>query len=84
MNPRSRDERKNPFCLSSQKRCFKDNVKPAHWVGNSQLRSLGTYDLFKRTPDVDKKKGIVTVNKMKQSVSLVKNNPVLLQEKEEM
>ena len=53
VNPRSRDERENPFCVSSQKHCFKDNVKPAHWVGNSQLRSLGTYDLFKRTPDVD-------------------------------
>ena len=53
MNPRSRDEQKNPFCVSSKNNCFKDNVKTAHWVGHSQLRSLDTDDLFKITPGVD-------------------------------
>ena len=82
MNPRSCDERKNPFCVSSKK-CFKYNVKPAHWVGHSQLISLDTDDLFKRTPFVDEKKANVTGNTMKQSVS-GKKNPVLLQEQGEM
>ena len=36
--------------------CFKDKVKPVHWVGHSQLRSLDTDDFFKRTPVVDKKR----------------------------
>ena len=31
------------------KKCFKDNVKTEHWVGHSQLRSLDTDDLFKKT-----------------------------------
>ena len=38
-------------CL--QNKCFKDNVKTAHWVGHSKLRSLDIDDLFKRTTDVD-------------------------------
>ena len=29
VNPRSRDERNNPFCVSLKK-CFKDNNKPAY------------------------------------------------------
>ena len=53
VNPRSRNERKIHFvCL--QIKCFKDNVKPAHWVGHSQLISLDTDDLFKRTPKLMK------------------------------
>ena len=52
VNPRSRNEKKTHFvCLL--KKCFKDNVKPEHWVGHSQLRSLDTDDLFKITPGVD-------------------------------
>ena len=43
--------------------------KTAHWFGQSQLRSLDTDDLFKRTPGVDEKQGNVTGNTMKQSVS---------------
>ena len=43
----------------------KDNVKTAHWVGHSQLRSLDTYDLFKITPVADKKQASVTGNTMK-------------------
>ena len=34
---------------------FKDNVKPAHSVGHSQLRSLDTDNLFKITSSVDEK-----------------------------
>ena len=48
---------------------FKNIVRTAHWVGNSQLISLDTDDLFKRTPDVDEKQASVTGNTMKQSVS---------------
>ena len=44
INPRSHDEQKS-FCVSSNKK-IKDNVKTVHWVGNSQLRSLDTDDLF--------------------------------------
>ena len=47
---------------------FKDNIKPAHWVGHPKLRSLDTYDFFKIIPGVDEKQDIVTGNKMKQSV----------------
>ena len=61
MNPRSRNERKNPLCVSSQK-SFKDNNKPAHWVGHSKLRSLDTYDFFKRTPKFDEKHASVAGN----------------------
>ena len=49
--------------------CFKNNVKPAHWVGHSQLRFLDTNEFFKRTPVVDEKQASVTVNIVKQSVS---------------
>ena len=69
MNPKSRDERRNPCCVSSFKTHFKDNVKTAHWVGHSQLRSLDKYDLFKITSVVDYIQASVTVNTMKQSVS---------------
>ena len=82
MNPRSRDEQKNPFCVSSKTKSFKVNVKPAHWVGHSQLRSLDTDDFFKRTSAVDEKQANVTVNTMKQSVFGEQKNPVLLQEEE--
>ena len=68
VNTRSSDEQKNPFCVSSKENCFKDNVKPAHWVGPSQLRSPDSDDLFKRTPGVDAKQASVTGNKTKQSV----------------
>ena len=82
MNPISRDK-KNLFCVSSRKWCFKDNVKPEHWVGCLQLISLDTDDLFKRTPGVDEKQASVTGNTMKQSVfGGGGENPVLLKEEE--
>ena len=69
--------------MSSKYIYFKDNVKPAHWVGHSQLRFLDIYDFLKRTPGVDEKQAIVTVNTTKQSVSGGRGeNPVLLQEEE--
>ena len=46
VNPRSRDEEKNPLCVFL-KICFKNKVKTAHWVGHSQLIFLDTDDLFK-------------------------------------
>ena len=54
--------KKNPFCVSSEKLCFKDNNKPAHWVGHSKLRSLDVDDLFKRTPKFDENQASVTWN----------------------
>ena len=30
-----------------QKHCFKNNVNPAHWVGNFQLRYLDANDFLK-------------------------------------
>ena len=55
--------------MSSKTHCFEDNVKTAHWVGNSQLRSLDTDVFFKRTPGVYEKQASVTVNTTKQSVT---------------
>ena len=67
----------------SQKKCFKDNVKPAYWVGHFKLRSLDIDDFFKITPDVDEKQASVTGNTVKQLVFRGGENPVLLQEEEE-
>ena len=39
---------------------FKDNNKPAHWVGHSRLRSLDIYEIFKRTPKFYEKEASVT------------------------
>ena len=67
MNPKSQDEQKNPFCVSSKKN--KDNFKPAHWVGHSELISLDKGYFFNMIPGVDEKQASVTGNTMKQSVS---------------
>ena len=53
---------KNPFFVSSKQICFKDNVKTAHWVGRSKLRSLYIDDFFKRTPKCDENQANVTGN----------------------
>ena len=47
-------------CL--QNKCFKDNVKTAHWVGHSKLRSLDIDEFLKRTPIFDEKEANVTGN----------------------
>ena len=83
MNPRSRDEQKNPFCVSSKNNYFEDNVKTVHWVGHSQLISPDKDYFFKITPGIDEKQASVTGNTTKQSVSGGEKNLVLLQEKEE-
>ena len=49
VNPRIRDENKNQFCVSSIFFCFKDNFKPAHWVGPSKLRPLDINHFLKIT-----------------------------------
>ena len=46
VNPRSRDERKNQFCVSSKNNCFKDNNKHERWVCQSKLRSLDIDKFF--------------------------------------
>ena len=38
---------------------FKDNNKPAHWVGHSKLGSLDIDNFFKGTPKFDEKKASV-------------------------
>ena len=43
-----------------KKYCFKDNNKPAHWVGHSKLRSLDIDEFLKRTPNFDEKESSVT------------------------
>ena len=40
-------EQKNPFCVSSKKRCLKDNNKNEHWVSQYKLTPLNTIDYFK-------------------------------------
>ena len=68
MNPRSSDEKKIHFvCI--KKKLFKDNNKPAHWVGHSQSISLDTDDFFKRAQKFDENQTIVTGNTVKLSVS---------------
>ena len=67
----------------SSKKLFQDNVKPAHWVDHSQLRSLDTDDFLKITPVVYANQASATGNTMKQSVPMKKRNPVLLKEEEE-
>ena len=69
-------------CVFKNK-CFKDNVRTAHWVVHLQLRSLDTDNFFKRTPGVDNKKAIVTGNTIKYSPSGRGKNPYLLQQEEE-
>ena len=42
INPRNRNEQKNPFCLSSKKFYMKDNNKTAHWFGHAKFKPLDT------------------------------------------
>ena len=43
-----------------RKKCYKDNNKPAYWVGHSKLISLYIDELFKRTTRFDEKEaGII-------------------------
>ena len=51
---------KNPFCVSSKKSWFKDNNKPAHWLGHSKLISLEIDELFKITPNFYEKEASLT------------------------
>ena len=53
-------EKINFVCL--QKKCFKGNNKPAHWVFCLKLISLDTYEFFKITPEFDEKESSVTGN----------------------
>ena len=60
MNPRSRDEGKNSFFVSSKK--IIDNNKAAHWVDQSKLRSLDIDEFFERTPKFDENQASVDGN----------------------
>ena len=48
--------------MSSKNICFKDNDRPARWVGHYKLRSLDIDNFFKRTPKFDKNQASVTGN----------------------
>ena len=52
---------KSIFCVFKTN-CFKDNNKPAQWVGHSKLRFLDIYEFFKRTPKFDENESSVTEN----------------------
>ena len=39
LNPRDPNEQKNPFCVSSNFLCLKDDNKTAHWVDHQKLKS---------------------------------------------
>ena len=51
---------------------FKDNNKPAYWVGHSELRSLNIDEFFKRTPKFDEKVSSVT-GKTEEEENTAKN-----------
>ena len=53
--------KKNQLCVYSKK-WFKDNDKPAHWVGHSKLRSLDIDELFKIKQKFDENQASVTGN----------------------
>ena len=56
----------------SKEKCFKDNNKPAHWVGHSKIGSLEIDEFFKRTPKFDEKQASVTGN-IKEEENAAKN-----------
>ena len=54
--------KEKPILCVIKKNCFKDNNKPAHWVGHSKLRPLDINEFFKRIPKIDEKQSSVTGN----------------------
>ena len=72
------------FVCLLKKRSFKDNVKTAHGVSHSQLRSLDKDDFFKSTPVVDETQVSVNRNIMKHSVSRGKRINFFYNEKKKM
>ena len=76
MNPRSHDERKHQFCVSSKK---KVNNKPAHWVGHSKLRSLEIDNFFKITQNFDEKEATVTGKTEKEKNTYKKPQMMMMQ-----
>ena len=61
VNPRSRNEIKNLFCVSSRN-VLKDNNRPAHMVGHSKLGSLDISEILKTTQGFYEKGASVTGN----------------------
>ena len=55
------DEKKT-YLVCPQKKCFKDDDKPSHWVGHSKLKSLNIDELFLKTPKFYENKASVTRN----------------------
>ena len=51
LNPRISDEIKNTFYVSLKK-CFKDNVKPANWVGQFKIKILIYRILLKKSTKI--------------------------------
>ena len=42
VNPKSCIQVNNPFCVSPNKLCLKNNNKTEYWVGHSKLKPLDT------------------------------------------
>ena len=55
-----------------KKNYFKDNNKPAHWVGHSKLRSRDIDEFFKRAQKFDQKEASVT-GKTEEEKNTAKN-----------
>ena len=81
VNPRSRIEGKNPFCVLSKKLCLKDNNKTAHRVGPLKLKPLYIY-IFLRKLIINELEASLTGTTIEQSDYGMKNNPDLLQKAE--
>ena len=65
--------------MSSKNNCFKDNNKPAHWVGHSKLISLDIDEFFKITPKFDEKEAIVTGTTEEEKNTAKKLHMMLIQ-----
>ena len=59
---------------------MKDNNKTAHWFGHAKLKTLDTYEFFKRKTVADDVQASSTGATFEQSASGIKKNPDLLQE----
>ena len=67
VNPRSRIEGKNPFCVYTKKFYLKYDDKPSRWVGHSKLNTLDLEDFYRRKRIINKIEDSLTETKIKQS-----------------
>ena len=65
--------------MSPKRNCFKDNNKPAHWVGHSKLIYLEINELFKRTLNFDEKEASVAGKTEEEKVQIKKLQMMMMQ-----